>query len=313
MKYLEYLNNLIKSEVAKPEHLVVFGQNINAGSRLGGLTRDMAVKASSRIINTPNAENSLVGFGLGLMMEGARGIFFMKQMDFLLLGVDPLVNTFNIIRSMKHQPKSGSFTIGAVVVDSGYEGPQSALNNFADFCSLAGISGFTVTNKIDAYHIFHKHLTSPGFRIIGISQRLLKEELIAPKTLCYKNSGGTLFQYDDGWSATIVCFNFTFPYGWEIREKMIASGMRPSLFNVNSPTPIDWREITASVKKTGKLVGLDDSKSRNLSCHSLIAEVERKAKPKKLLVLTRKFSDIWFKPNADRLEINYDEIIRELK
>ena len=312
MKYLEYLNNLIKREIAKSEYLVVFGQNINAGSSLGGLTRGMKVRVSSRIINSTNAENSLVGLGFGLMMNGAKGIFFMKQMDFLLLGIDQLVNTCNIIKGVKHQPKGGAFTIVAVVVDSGYEGPQSSLNNFADFCSIAGIPGFAVTNKEDADYIFSHYLTKPGFQIIGLSQRLFKEELIVPDKVNYRNEDGTLYQYSNGSFATVVCFNFTFPYGWAIKNKMEEKGPHSSLFGVNALTPINWEPILKNVEKSRKLVLLDDSKSRNLACFSLLAEIENRIRLKKRIIITRKFGEDWLKPNPDRLAIDIERVIGEL-
>ncbi|MDE2588107.1 MAG: hypothetical protein KGL95_00350, partial [Patescibacteria group bacterium] len=149
MKYIEFVNNLIKQEISKTENLVLFGQNINAGSCLGGLTKGLSVKNNSKIINSTNSENTLCGFGFGMMMNGISSIFFMKQLDFLLLGIDQLVNTYNVIRNLKLH-NGTSFTIFPIVVDNGYQGPQSSLNNLADFCSIARIDGFTITNKWDA-------------------------------------------------------------------------------------------------------------------------------------------------------------------
>ena len=75
MKYVEYLNGLIRSEVLNTEYAVLFGQNINAGSCLGGLTRNIKMNNTGHIFNSTNAENSLVGFGFGLMINGASGVF----------------------------------------------------------------------------------------------------------------------------------------------------------------------------------------------------------------------------------------------
>ena len=69
----------------------------------------------------------------GLMLNNVSSVFFMKQLDFLLLGIDHLVNTYNIIRSVKKYLKS-SFTIMPIIVDNGFQGPQSSFNNFGDIC-----------------------------------------------------------------------------------------------------------------------------------------------------------------------------------
>ena len=312
MSYIEYLNSLIKAEVAKPEHCVLFGQNINAGSYLSGLTRGMQVKPGSRIINSTNAENSLVGFGFGLMMNGASAVFFMKQLDFLLLGVDQLVNTYNVIRSIKHQPPGGSFTIMATIVDSGYEGPQSTLNNFADFCSIARIPGFAVTNKADADYILPRHLVQFGFRIIGLSQRLGRAEIIDPGKPIYVVEGGEVFQYSDGKDATVVSFNFSFSQANKLRVVLKERGIDASHFNVNSAVAIDWGKIKESARKTGKIIAIDDSKSKHIQADSLLAELGD-CELKKRIVIKRELKEDWLYPTSDIFEIDEEKIIKELK
>ena len=79
MKYIQYINSLIQSQVAMRKHLVMFGQNVSAGSCISGLTRGLKAGEGSRVLNTPNCENTLVGTGFGLMLNGVSSIFFMKQ------------------------------------------------------------------------------------------------------------------------------------------------------------------------------------------------------------------------------------------
>ncbi len=57
MKYIEYINSIIKEQIKNSKEIVLFGQNINAGSCLGGLTRGLIVDKTSKIINSTNAEN----------------------------------------------------------------------------------------------------------------------------------------------------------------------------------------------------------------------------------------------------------------
>ncbi|MBU4415145.1 MAG: hypothetical protein KJ976_08600, partial [Proteobacteria bacterium] len=273
-----------------------------------GLTRNLKVQENSLIINTPNSENSLCGIGFGLMLSNVASVFFMKQQDFLLLGIDHLVNTFNFIRLKK---PSASFTIMNIVVDSGYEGPQSCLNNLADFCSISRTPGFTITNKIDAEQIINSQLVSPGFRIISVSQRLANKDVIETEKI-FSRSDDTLFKYTEGNDATIVCFNFTFPQGQELYKKLKNKNINSSLFSVNTPLPIDWNEIIQDVKKTGNIVIIDDSKSSNLSCDNLLVEVMRECKLSNEIVVKRKLDDSLLVPNPDTLIIDYEGIIGKL-
>jgi pyruvate dehydrogenase E1 component beta subunit len=287
----------------------MFGQNIAAGSCIGGLTRGLKSGEGHLVVNTPNCENTLVGTGFGLMLNGVSAIFFMKQQDFLLLGIDQLVNTYNLIRRRK---LNSSFTIVSVVVDSGYEGPQSALNNFSDFCSIARVPGYTITNKHDAARIIDAHLTAPGFRIIGVSQRLFRTELLEIEGLVTQDDTEGIFQYAEGEDATIACFNFSFPQGLALWKEMKQRGLTASLFSVNAMLPIDWEPILTSVRRTRRLAVLDDSKSVNRSCHHLAIAVAQKCPTERVLLVTRTPSDEGIRPNADQFSIDHEGIIGQL-
>ena len=307
MNYIELVNGLLKEEASKHENLVIFGQNVSAGSCIGGMTRGLSVPKSGKIINSTNSENSLCGFGFGMMINGVSSIFFMKQLDFLLLGIDHLVNTYNIIRN---HDNNSSFTIFPIVMDNGYQGSQSSSNNFADFCSIGRIKGYTITNKIDAEKIISSKLVSPGFRIIAISQRMFKDEIIVPEKLIYVNEENDVFQYESGEHVTIVCFNFSFPYGQQLSDMFNKKNISCSLFNVNSTTPTNWKKIVDDVSNTKKIIVIDDSKSENLNCYSLLNDISDKISLEKKLILSRNIegSD-WLNPVDDKMNINFDQIV----
>lgn len=301
-KYIQHINEIIVKKTSETEKMVLYGQNIAAGSCLSGLTKGLKVGKGGLIINATNSENTLAGLGFGMMLNGVSSIFFMKQLDFLLLGIDQLVHSYNFIR---RKDPSASYTIVAIVSDLGWHGLQSSFNNFGDICSIARIPGFTITNKADAEEIINTHLVSPGFRIIGIPQRLFGQEILDIKPI-FVNNEKTLFQYKKGKKATIVCFNFSLPYGLKIP-------VDASLFSVNSVTPIDWEKIIADVKKTKNLVIIDDSKSENLSCDSFLVAVLEKCELNKTIIIKREIKgNEWLFPNLDELEINYEKIVKRL-
>ena len=305
MKYVQYINSLLKEHVNDTDGLVIFGQNVNAGSCLGGLTRGLSIPSNSTsIINTPNSENCLVGVGFGLMMNNVSSIFFMKQLHFLLLGIDQIVNTYNIIRQ---STPSASFTIFPVTMDSGYEGPQASLNNLDDFCSIAGVDGYSITNKIDAEKILSKYLTKPGFRIISVGQRLLQEDMLDIKCVS-EDEDANYFQYTNGDDATIVCFNNALQYGYELRNIMQERQLAASLFSVNAHLYKDYTLILDNIGRTQKLVLIDDTKSRNRSSDKFLIKVLRSHSLKKEIVVKRSISDDAFRPCKDLMDIDYNKI-----
>ena len=113
MSYVSEINTVFREKLATENNLVVYGQNIAAGSCLSGLTRGFLETPGAKVLNTPNSENALVGAGFGLMLKGLNAAYFMKQQDFLLLGCDQLVNSWNILRQRN---LSASFTIVTIIV-----------------------------------------------------------------------------------------------------------------------------------------------------------------------------------------------------
>jgi len=310
MKYLNFINEQIRSTIEKNDNLVLFGQNISAGSCLGGLTKNLKVNENSKIINSTNSENSLCGFGFGMMMNNVSSVFFMKQLDFLLLGIDHLVNTYNIIRSVKKDLKS-SFTIMPIIVDNGFQGPQSSFNNFGDICSIARIQGYVISTKFEAKEIISKKLFSPGFRIIGLSQRLFKEEIMDLEPV-YSNDNLSLIQYKQGKDVTIVCFNFSLKHGLELSEECEKEEISSSLFNVTSVTPISWDKILLDAKKTNNLVIIDDSKSENLSCDNLASYIAQNDVINTTIV-KKVIDENWLGANSDQMEIDMANIIKKIR
>lgn len=310
MNYVSYVNAQLREIIERADRLVVYGQNIAAGSSISGLTRGIQSAGSRLVINTPNSENTLVGAGFGMMMNEVDCIYFMKQQDFLLLAVDQLVNTYNLVRI---RPARASFTIVNVTVDSGYEGPQSCLNNFSDFCSIARIQGYTISTRQEADAVLSAHLISPGFRIISVSQRLFRTEMIDWEGPVETYEEGAVTRYADGGDVTIVCFNFSAPQGIELWKSFRQRGVDAALFSISAVLPTDWQPVLDSVCRTGQIVILDDSKSVNRTSHRLALQVLQKNPTVKVFDLSRQMDDADLAPNADRYEVDPTLVIKSLE
>jgi pyruvate/2-oxoglutarate/acetoin dehydrogenase E1 component len=297
MNYIQHVNSCLRTCVARTDGpLVLFGQNLAAGSRIGGLGAGLTEAPGRHVINTPNVENTQVGMGLGLMLSGVSSIFIMKQQDFLLLGIDHIVNTYNAVR---RNPPRASFTILAIVVDTGYEGPQSCINNLSDICSLSRVQGFVASNSADVAPMFDAHLIAPGFRMIGVSQRLFRQELIDPPGPATPELGTEIFSYARGDAATIVAFNFAFPQALEMLAASEREGRSASLFSVNAMLPASWEPILADLRRTKRLVLVDDSKGANRTSDRLIAEATEICGAENIVALRRDASEVWYRPNPD--------------
>lgn len=309
-KYMASVNQKIASVVGQVPRICLYGQNLNKGTFISGLTRGLEVEESGRIVNMPNCENTLCGMGFGMMMAGAQSVYFVKQQDFMVLGIDHFVNTYNFIRCSRDPTSLGSFSIIMLVCDHGLQGPQSSFNNMGDFCSIARVPCYTLTNRADTEHVLTTQVGAPGFRMIGVSMRMRNTEFLELEAV-HRADDGSVFQYSEGAGATIVCFNFSLGQGHELQQRLQERGVTSSLFSVNYLPSVDWDAIKRSVATTGKLVVMDDSKSVNLLAYKLLDSLTSDGLTPERIVATRG-DNIVFGMTEDRYEVDLDAILSQL-
>lgn len=293
--YIQGMNALITANCAKIPGACLYGQNLNNGTFISGLTKNIAAHPTGKVVNTGNCENTLCGVGFGMMLGGVHSVYFVKQLDFMLLGMDHFVNTYSLIRCSNDLTKLGSFSIIMLVCDQGMQGPQSSVNSYGDYASLARAPGYALNNSADAEHVLSRQLTAPGFRMIALNMRNFRSEFMQTSTV-FAAEDSSLFQYSEGDGATIVSFNFAYPEALAIQKELAAAGKTSSLFSANYCPSVDWTRIKQSVAKTKRLVLLDDSKSVHLPCYQLLDELYSEGLSFKRVVITRKQIDFGISP-----------------
>ena len=258
--YIKHITEEINSITADCGPILLFGENINLGSCLSGLARGLQVNPAGKILNVGNCELTHMGVGLGMMADGGKAVVFMKQLDFLLLGIDQIVNTFNYLRAFPPEGGLGSFTIYVIVCDQGYQGPQSSFNAAGDIASLANIDVFCLNGSGDVSSVVHGQFVRPGFRVICVSQRLFSMPALNLPAKA-QSPDCSIFKYRFGKDLTLVCYNFTLREGLRLATELGGFGIEADLFHVNYVPGMDISLLRESCARTKNLVLIDDSKS----------------------------------------------------
>lgn len=288
--------------------VLLYGENINTGSRIGGLARGLEVNPEGLILNVGNCELTHIGVGFGMMMSGGNAAVFMKQLDFLLLGLDQIVNTFNYIRAFPPQGGFGSFTIFPIVCDQGYQGPQSSINASSDFASIANIDVFCLNGSADASIVIQEQFVSPGFRVICTSQRLFDTPAFDLQLEAY-SSDNAVFKYRAGNDVTLICYNFSLRDGVDLAEHLSGAGVQSDLFHVNFVPGMDISLLTESCARTSKIVLIDDSKSVTKFGDILVREFQSRALEFTALSLGRRgCSAEGYGVAEDRFVLDYEAV-----
>ena len=285
-----YITQIVEEVNSVTEHcgpVLLFGENIDTGSKLSGLARGLKVNPEGRILNVGNCELTHIGVGLGMMIDGGNAAVFMKQLDFLLLGLDQLVNTFNFIRSTRPRNQLGSFTVFLIICDQGYQGPQSSLNAAGDVASLGNVDIYCLNTAEEARSIVGAQFVSPGFRVICTSQRLFgTPALDIPIEM--KAMDNSLFRYRSGDDVTIACYNFSLREGLRVAEQLSTLDIKSDVFHVNFVPEIGLEPLIESCSRTGALVLLDDSKTVTKFGDGLVTELHARDVKPAVLSLSRR-------------------------
>jgi pyruvate/2-oxoglutarate/acetoin dehydrogenase E1 component len=307
--YISQIIGQVNLVTEKCGSILLFGENIDTGSRIAGLARGLKVNPAGRIQNVGNCELTHCGVGLGILLDGGQAVLFVKQLDFMLLGLDQICNTFNYIRAYRPRAAWGSFTIFAIVCDQGYQGPQSSLNGAGDFASMANLPVYCLNGVADATKVLSNHFASPGFRIICLSQRLFDAPALeAPVEWAADDS--SLFRYKSGSDTTIVSFNFSLCDVLEMDTKLRHAEIHSDVFHVNFVSGMDINPIVQSCRRSGKLIVVDDSKTVTKFSDAIITELSLLDIPMKLLIFNRRgCSDDEYGANEDRFTPDFDKAL----
>ncbi len=136
MTFLQAMNRALRAAIELPEVLVL-SQLGKYG--LGGLTAGLFEAQPERVVTFPVCENLMNGAAMGLSLAGRRPIVIHERMDFLAVGMDPLVNHIPVWPARDPALKL-PLVIMAIVGKGHGQGPQHSKNLTPWFAMLQGWS-----------------------------------------------------------------------------------------------------------------------------------------------------------------------------
>ena len=270
--YLQAMNKIISDQINQMDNTLVYGENLDRGSFISGLSKNLVAGPTRLVKNVGNCEYTHCGVGFGLMMSGKNAVLFVKQLDFMMLGIDHFVSTYGSIRATKYQQPLGSFTIVTAIYDQGFQGPQSSFRGLSEICSMSGVSGFLLHELSDAKKIVEEEISKPGIRFFALSQRKASEELYVSDVIdaAIDNS---VIQYQRGDDVSIICFGHALAHGRTLASFCRDRSLTASLFSVNYVQDAKWEIAIQDALRSKKLLIIDDTQSSTSMAFRFLADV----------------------------------------
>ncbi len=267
----EALRDGIAEEMKRDETVFCLGEDIAVPGGWGGaftVTLGLEKQFPDRMINTPIAELGFFGIAIGAALMGLRPIADMQYGDFLFLASDQIINNAAKMRYMSGGACKVPLVMRAPIGATG-RGSQHAQSMERYFTGVPGLKVVAVSTAYDAKGILkaavrddnpvlifeHKLLYgSKGARAepgaVDATSDIPDEDYVVPLDRAAVRREGT--------HVTILGWLLMAHFAQQAADRLAAEGISVEVIDVRSLSPIDYATIGASVRKTGRVVIVEE-------------------------------------------------------
>ena len=255
----EALRDAIAEEMRRDENVFLMGEEVaeyqGAYKISQGLLQEFGAR---RVIDTPISEHSIAGIGVGAAYAGLRPIVEFMTWNFAMQAMDQIINSAAKTRYM-----SGG-QMGCPIVFRGPNGAAArvAAQHSQDYTSwYAHVPGLKVIAPFTAAD--HKGLLKSAIRdpnpIIFLENELVYgHSFPVPEDGDYTVPIGRARIARPGEHVTILAFSRMVQVAMEAADKLAEEGISAEVIDLRTLRPLDVESIIASVKKTNRVVSLEE-------------------------------------------------------
>jgi pyruvate dehydrogenase E1 component beta subunit len=267
----EALRDGIAEEMTRDERVFCIGEDIGVPGGWGGaftVTLGLAEKFPGRIIDTPIAELGFTGMAVGAAMMGMRPIADMQYGDFLFLASDQLINNAAKMRYMSGGTVKVPLVMRAPIGATG-RGSQHAQSMERYFTGVPGLKVVAVSTAYDAKGML-KAAVRDDNPVMIFEHKLLygskgaRAEPGAVDATSDIPDGDYIVPLDraavrrPGSQVTVLGWLLMAHFAAAAAERLAVEGISAEVIDVRSLSPIDYETIGESVRKTGRVVIVEE-------------------------------------------------------
>lgn len=248
----------VTEEMEADPSVILVGNQVS-GDGAFGVNRGLGAKfGPSRVIDTAIAEEAATGFAIGAAFMGARPIVDYCMADFMTVALDPIA-----LHAAKFQYMSAGTVKKMPLVlraplGTGIEaGPHHANMVYSAFANYPGLKICAPTTPYDAKGLYKAAIRDNNPVLIfeaiydyTVKGEVPEEDYIVPL--------GKAAVVKEGKDITIAAFAVGVPKAKEAARLLAQEGIDAEVIDLRSLIPLDVDTIAASVKKTGRLVLVDE-------------------------------------------------------
>jgi acetoin:2,6-dichlorophenolindophenol oxidoreductase subunit beta len=287
LRYVDALNEAVAQEMARDPRVFLFGLDVDDHKGIQGSTLGLQQRfGRERVFNTPLSEDAMTGVAIGAAIAGMRPIHVHIRMDFLMLCMNQLVNMAAKAHYMYGGAVKVPLVVRSMIGKSWGQGAQHSQGLHAMFMHVPGLKVVAPSNAHDAKGCLIAAIRDDN-PVIFVEHRLLYGTDAAVPEAPYVTPFGQARIMGRGDDITIVGISNMAVECLRARELLSAVGIGAEVIDPISLVPLDIDTIAQSVRRTGRLLVVDNAWMTCGASAEIVAGVLERLGPQALAEIGR--------------------------
>ncbi|MFT6958664.1 MAG: pyruvate/2-oxoglutarate/acetoin dehydrogenase E1 component [Halieaceae bacterium] len=261
MSIREAINQCLHEEMARDDRVVIMGEdvaNLVTGG-VYGITAGLAEKFGElRVIDTPITESAIIGAAGGAALTGLRPVAELMFIDFLGVCLDQLMNQIAKFRYMFGGRVTTPVTIRTMIGAGTGSGPQHSGILYPMLVAIPGLKVVAPSNAYDAKGLLAQAIRDDDPVVFCEHKVIYTEECEVPDEP-YTIPFGKARTVCEGTDITVVAFSRMVLLAEQAAKALAGEGISVEVIDPRTLSPLDDDAILASLRKTGRLVVVDEA------------------------------------------------------
>lgn len=259
IQFREAIQQAMSEEMRKDDTIYLMGEEVAEYNGAYKASKGMLDEfGPDRVIDTPISELGFSGIGIGSAMNGNRPIIEFMTFNFALVGIDQIINNAAKMRQMS----GGQFNIPIV-----FRGPTGSAGQLAAthsqafeswFANCPGLKVIVPSNPYDAKGLLKAAIRDDDPVIFMESEQMYGDKGEVPEE-DYIIPIGVADIKREGSDVTIVSFGKIIKEAYKAADELEKEGISCEIIDLRTVRPLDYEAILKSVKKTNRLVILEEA------------------------------------------------------
>lgn len=259
IQFREALREAMSEEMRRDSTVFLMGEEVAEYNGAYKVSQGMLDEfGPKRIIDTPIAELGFAGIGVGAAMNGLKPIIEFMTFNFSLVAIDQVINSAAKMLSMSGGQYSCPIVFRGPTGNAGQLGAQHSQNFENWYANTPGLKVVVPSNPYDAKGLLKSAIRDPDPVIFMESEVMYGDKGEVPEGE-YLLPIGIAEIKRQGKDVTLVSFGKMMKVVMSAAEELAKEGIEAEVIDLRSVRPIDYDTLIASVKKTNRMVIVEEA------------------------------------------------------